>query len=100
MREHLPDLDIIYMNSIAFLGDSYRKMDSRYKLTKDSPLKEGSVILHPFARIDELDVSLDKTKHNLYFSQAHGSVFMRQALLISVMGALGQFPDLNEINPV
>jgi aspartate carbamoyltransferase catalytic subunit len=100
VREHLPDLDIIYMNSIAFLGDSYRKMDSRYKLTKDSPLKEGSVILHPFARLDELDVSLDKTKHNLYFSQAHGSVFMRQALLISVMGRLGQLPDLNEINPV
>ena len=99
VREHLSEMDVIYMNSIAFLGDSYRKMDSRFKLTASSPLKEGSVILHPFARSDELDVSLDKTMHNLYFSQAHGSVFIRQALLISVMNRLSTLPDLNEINP-
>ncbi|MDF1755048.1 MAG: hypothetical protein P1U89_19825 [Verrucomicrobiales bacterium] len=100
VREHLPELDVIYMNSIAFLGDAYKALDSRYKLNSDSPIKESAVILHPLARLDELDTSLDKTPHNLYFSQAHGAVFIRQALLISVLGRLNKLPNLNELeNP-
>lgn len=99
VREHLPTLDIIYMNSIAFLGDSYKNMDSRFKLNSDSPIKESAVILHPLARLDELDTSLDKTPHNLYFSQAHGAVFIRQALLMSVLGRLKALPDLINLSP-
>src|SRR5690606_12788282 len=33
------DLDVIYMNSIAFLGDSYKSLDSRFKLDENSKLK-------------------------------------------------------------
>lgn len=97
VREHLPELDIIYMNSIAFLGDSYKTLDNRFKLDVESPLKESSVILHPLARLNELDTSLDKTPHNLYFSQAHGAVFVRQALLLAVLDRLDQLPNLNEL---
>ncbi len=99
VREHLPDLDVIYMNSIAFLGDSYKNMDSRFKLNSDSPIKESAVILHPLARLDELDTSLDKTSHNLYFSQAHGAVFVRQALLMAVLGRLKSLPNLINLEP-
>ncbi len=93
IRESLPRLDVIYMNSIAFLGDSYKALDARYKLDADSPLKQEAVILHPLARLDELDTSLDKTPHNLYFSQAHGAVFVRQALLLAVLGRLDRLPE-------
>tara|TARA_R110002096_G_scaffold4501_29_gene21252 strand:+ start:3843 stop:4955 length:1113 start_codon:yes stop_codon:yes gene_type:complete len=99
VREHLPDLDVIYMNSIAFLGDSYKNMDSRFKLNSESPIKESAVILHPLARLDELDTSLDKTSHNLYFSQAHGAVFIRQALLMAVLGRLKSLPNLINLEP-
>lgn len=99
VREHLPDLDVIYMNSIAFLGDAYRKMDSRFKLDASSPIKGSAVILHPLARLDELDTSLDNTRHNLYWSQAHGAVFVRQALLMAVLGRLDALPALDEIEP-
>ena len=100
VREHLPDLDVIYMNSIAFLGDSYKTLDSRYKLNAESPLKEDAVILHPLARREELDTSLDKTSHNLYFSQAHGAIFMRQALLMAVLGRLKALPSFIDMgNP-
>jgi aspartate carbamoyltransferase catalytic subunit len=92
IQTHLSRLDVIYMNSIAFLGDSYRALDSRYKLSADSDLKEDAVILHPLARLDELDTSLDETRHNLYFSQAHGAVFVRQALLASILGRLDRLP--------
>lgn len=92
MQAHLPKLDVIYMNSIVCLGESYTAMDSSCKLNKESPLKKNAVILHPLARLDELDRSLDDTPHNLYFSQAHGAVFIRQALLICMLGRLHTLP--------
>ncbi len=92
LNDALPQLDVIYMNSIAFLGDSYKTLDSRYKLDAGSKLKGEAVILHPLARQDELDRSLDKTSHNLYFSQAHGAVFVRQALLIAIFNRLDRLP--------
>lgn len=91
----LSDLDVIYMNSIAFLGDSYKTLDSRFKLDSDSNLKKDAVVLHPLARLDELDPTLDNTHHNLYFTQAHGAVFVRQALMISVLNRFDRLPKKN-----
>ncbi|MCB0608814.1 MAG: aspartate carbamoyltransferase [Lewinellaceae bacterium] len=88
----LSDMDVVYMNSIAFLGDSYKTLDSRFKLDAGSNLKEDAVVLHPLARLDELDPTLDGTHHNLYFTQAHGAVFIRQALLISVLNRFDRIP--------
>lgn len=92
LKEVIDELDVIYMNSIAYLGDGYRMLDSRFKLNSSSPLKQGSVILHPLARKDELSVDLDHTEHNLYFNQADGAVFIRQALLLSIFDRLDVLP--------
>lgn len=88
----LSELDVIYMNSIALIGGSYLNLDSRYKLTKGSALKPGAVIMHPFARNDELGTSLDDTPANLYFAQAAGGVYMRQALLIALLDCIPRLP--------
>jgi aspartate carbamoyltransferase catalytic subunit len=96
VQEVLPTLDVIYMNSIAFLGDSYRSLDNRFKLRRDSELKPGSVIMHPLARNRELAVDLDTTDHNLYFAQAAGAVFVRQALLIAVLDRLDRVGGLSK----
>lgn len=87
------DLDVIYMNSIAFLGDNYKSLDSSFKLDESSKLKKDAVVLHPLARLDELDPTLDDTDHNLYFTQAHGAVFMRQALFISILDRFDRIPQ-------
>jgi len=92
VNEVLSDMDVIYMNSIAFLGDSYKSLDSRFKLNEQSKLKKDAVVLHPLARLDELDPKLDGTHHNLYFTQAHGAVFIRQALFISVLNRFDRLP--------
>ncbi len=99
MGAHLPGLDVIYMNSIVCLGENYAALDSSYKLNRDSPLKPGAVILHPLARLDELDRGLDDTPHNLYFSQAHGAVFIRQALLTCILGRLHNLPPDLPLQP-
>jgi aspartate carbamoyltransferase catalytic subunit len=88
----ISELDVVYMNSIVFLGESYKTLDSRYKLRADSPLKKGAVVMHPFARRDELDTDLDTTPHNLYFAQAASAVFLRQALLIALLGRVPSLP--------
>jgi aspartate carbamoyltransferase catalytic subunit len=94
----LAGLDVIYMNSICFLGDSYHVLDQRNKLNEKSPLKPGAVVLHPLARLDELSESLDTTEHNLYFTQAHGAVFVRQALLIALLNRFDRLPKNIEVH--
>ncbi|QEG00106.1 Aspartate carbamoyltransferase catalytic chain [Stieleria maiorica] len=94
VQEVLPDLDVVYVNSIAFLGDSYRNLDSRYGLDASSKLKPGAVIMHPLARNEELSEDLDDTVHNLYFAQAAGAVFVRQAVLAAVLNRLDRISDL------
>jgi aspartate carbamoyltransferase catalytic subunit len=93
INQVIGDLDVIYMNSIAFLGDSYKSLDTRFKLDENSKLKKDAVVLHPLARLDELDSKLDETHHNLYFTQAHGAVFIRQALFISVLNRFDRLPE-------
>lgn len=80
----LPELDVIYMNSIAYLGDGYRTLESRFRINAQSSLRPGSVVLHPLARKEELSVELDTSSHNLYFNQADGAVFIRKALLLTI----------------
>ena len=81
----LPYMDIVYINAIAWVGNTYEEHGIEYKLSKDSPLKPNSIILHPLARGEELSTDLDETEHNWYFAQARGAVFMRMALMSSIM---------------
>lgn len=90
----LPEFDAIYMNSITRVSEGYELLDQSFKITADTPLKDGAVVMHPLARRDELDVSLDKTEHNMYFAQAAGAVYMRQAVIICVLGRLGRIAEI------
>ncbi|MGW8246709.1 MAG: aspartate/ornithine carbamoyltransferase family protein [Acidiferrobacterales bacterium] len=81
MEKELPNMDIVYINSIAWVGDTYEKMGKEYNLSKASPLKKDAIIMHPLARGEELSTDLDDTPHNWYFAQARSAVFIRMALL-------------------
>jgi len=85
LNEALPKMDVVYINAIAWVGDSYEELGTEYGLSTSSPLKENAIILHPLARGDELDTGLDNTPHNWYFAQARGAVYMRMALLSTLM---------------
>ena len=85
MNAELPSLDVVYINTIAWVGDDYKELGAGYCLDASSPLKPGAVILHPLARGRELARELDTTAHNWYFAQARGAVFMRMALLSTIL---------------
>lgn len=82
---NLPGFDIVYINAIAWVGNTYEEHGIEYKISSQSPLKQDAIILHPLARGDELAEDLDDTSHNWYFAQARGAVFMRMALMSSIV---------------
>lgn len=84
LDSELPSFDIVYINAIAWVGNTYEEHGIEYKLSKNSPLKKSAIILHPLARGEELDTDLDDTSHNWYFAQARGAVFSRMALMSSI----------------
>ena len=90
----LPDLDVVYINSIAWVGDSFVRLADDVRLSADSPLKENAIVMHPLARGEELDTSLDATPHNWYFAQARGAVFLRMALLSAMTQRIADIADL------
>jgi aspartate carbamoyltransferase catalytic subunit len=85
LSEVLPTLDVVYINAIAWKKDDYESLGSHFRLDASSPFKPGAIVLHPLARGEELDRSLDGTSRNWYFAQARGAVFIRMALLSAVL---------------
>lgn len=81
LNPNLADLDVVYINAIAWVGNGFESYGTRFGLNKSSPLKKDAIVMHPLARGDELSTDLDETPHNWYFSQARGAVFLRMALL-------------------
>ncbi|WP_019021497.1 MULTISPECIES: aspartate carbamoyltransferase [unclassified Thioalkalivibrio] len=92
----LPELDVVYINAIAWVGDTFESMGEGLNLNRESPLKEGAIIMHPLARGAELSTDLDDTPHNWYFAQARGAVFVRMALLTTVVRRISAVMDTPE----
>lgn len=86
LEEVIPKVDILYMTRIQ-----QERMREAESLTNEKPFiltdtmlmaaKSNLKVLHPLPRVNEIDVSVDKTKHAYYFEQAANGVFIRQALL-------------------
>ncbi len=85
LEDVLPEMDVIYINAIAWVGAGYEEHGTEYRLDSSSALKENAIILHPLARGEELSTDLDNTPHNWYFAQARGAVFARMALMTTLM---------------
>lgn len=90
----LPELDVVYINTIAWVGDSFETWGGEYRLTPDLPFKDEAIVLHPLARGEELSTALDNTRRNWYFAQARGAVFLRMALLTCLVQRKGRVLDV------
>ena len=87
-------LDVVYINAIAWVGDSFESHGAKFRLHKDLPFKADAIIMHPLARGDELDKNLDGSPHNWYFAQARGAVFLRMALLTCMVQRTSRVMDV------
>jgi|TARA_Y100000310_G_scaffold112098_2_gene110534 aspartate carbamoyltransferase catalytic subunit len=87
-------LDILYVTRIQkerFPDPvEYEKYKGVYKLDTSllGNVKKDLKIMHPLPRVDEIDESLDKTEHAIYFEQAANGIHVRKALLALVSGKI------------
>lgn len=87
-------LDILYVTRIQkerFPDPvEYEKYKGVYRLDSNllPHIKKDLKIMHPLPRVDEIDTSLDKTDHAVYFEQAANGIHVRKALLALVLGKI------------
>jgi len=84
LKEELPRQDVVYSHMLN--PPEISRMD---RLEGISLLKADAMVLHPRLRIRELSLDLDDSPHNAYFAQARGAVYVRMAVLDSVLGNPG-----------
>jgi len=72
-----------------FNEDDYIRLKDTYVLNaeKMSAGKEKMVVLHPLPRVNEISVEVDSDPRAAYFKQAKYGMYVRMALLASVLGA-------------
>lgn len=90
--EIISEADIIYMTRVQKERFSdpieYEKTKNAYVL-KDHMLtntKPSMKVLHPLPRVNEIDSCVDQNPKAYYFTQALNGVFVRQAIISSILG--------------
>lgn len=92
LMEVIPVADIIYMTRIQRERFSdpmeYEKVKNIYNLENAmlAGSKDNVRILHPLPRVNEISLDVDSNPKAYYFQQALNGVFVRQALLATILG--------------
>ena len=92
MQEVLPELDILYMTRVQrerfFNEQDYIRLKDSYILDaeKMKKAKQKMMVLHPLPRVNEISTDIDDDPRAMYFKQAKYGMFVRMALIKSVLG--------------
>lgn len=91
LEEALPQLDVLYMTRIQeerfATREEYLAQKDTYVLTRKKMelAKKDLAVLHPLPRVDEIEVALDEDPRALYFKQARYGMYVRMALIITML---------------
>ncbi|MDO5559968.1 MAG: aspartate carbamoyltransferase [Oscillospiraceae bacterium] len=91
LEEAIPELDVLYMTRIQrerFAStEDYEAQKNIYVLDKAKMklAKSDLIVLHPLPRVDEIAVEVDDDPRALYFKQAKYGVFIRMALILTMI---------------
>ena len=92
LEDAMPQLDILYMTRVQrerfFNEEDYVRLKNSYILTEEK-MKLGRpdlAVLHPLPRVNEIAVSVDNDPRAAYFEQAHNCVYVRMALIMTLLG--------------
>lgn len=92
LEDVMPQLDILYMTRVQrerfFNEDDYLRMKDFYILDKAKMAlaKENMYVLHPLPRVNEISVDVDDDPRAAYFKQAQYGVYVRMALIMTLLG--------------
>ncbi len=86
------DLDVLYMTRVQrerfFNEEDYVRLKDSYILDGDKlkKAKKELIILHPLPRVNEIAMEVDVDPRAAYFKQARYGMFIRMALISSILG--------------
>jgi aspartate carbamoyltransferase catalytic subunit len=87
------DLDVLYMTRVQkerfFNEEDYIRLKDSYILDMEKleQAKKDLMILHPLPRVNEIDIEVDADPRAAYFKQAKYGMYIRMALIASLLGA-------------
>lgn len=91
LEEAIGKLDVLYMTRIQqerFASvEEYLAQKNTYVLDKKKMqlAKKDMIVMHPLPRVDEITVDVDDDPRAMYFTQAKYGVFVRMALIITIL---------------
>ena len=92
LEDALPELDILYMTRVQrerfFNEEDYIRLKDSYVLTQDklNLANPDMAVLHPLPRVNEIALEVDSDPRAAYFEQARNGVYMRMALIMTLLG--------------
>lgn len=92
LEDSLPDLDLLYMTRVQrerfFNEEDYVRLKDFYILDKAklAHARDDMLILHPLPRVNEISVEVDDDPRAMYFKQAQYGVYVRMALIYTLLG--------------
>lgn len=92
LEDVMPELDLLYMTRVQkerfFNEEDYIRLKDFYILdaTKMSLAKKDMLVLHPLPRVNEISVEVDDDPRAAYFRQAQFGVYVRMALILTLLG--------------
>lgn len=91
IEESIDKLDVLYMTRIQrerfSSEEDYEKQKDVYRLDRAKMRKAKSdlCVLHPLPRVDEIAIEVDDDPRALYFKQAKYGMYVRMALILTVL---------------
>ena len=92
LEDAMADLDVLYMTRVQkerfFNEEDYIRLKDYYILTKQklNMAKDDMLVLHPLPRVNEISVEVDDDPRADYFKQAQYGVYVRMALILTLLG--------------
>lgn len=91
LDDAMPKLDILYMTRVQkerfFNEEDYVRLKNYYILDKEKMklAKNDMYVLHPLPRVNEISVEVDDDPRAAYFRQAQYGVYVRMALILTLL---------------
>ncbi|MDE5940076.1 MAG: aspartate carbamoyltransferase [Lachnospiraceae bacterium] len=92
LEDCMPALDLLYMTRVQkerfFNEEDYVRLKDFYILDKKklSAAGDDMLVLHPLPRVNEISVEVDDDPRAVYFKQAQYGVYVRMALILTLLG--------------
>jgi aspartate carbamoyltransferase catalytic subunit len=94
LEEAMPLLDVLYMTRVQkerfFNEEDYIRLKDTFVLNRERMGlgKKELIVLHPLPRVNEIAVEVDSDPRAAYFMQAKYGMYVRMALLASILGVV------------